>query len=97
LTVKKNAHLNFYNSYSTYDLGIADTQPSSYGYFQLTGEVQEETLYDLIYYPGSGQIIQVVRRSPVTSRLSNLQRHLLSTKDKVSEVVEPATPNFIYP
>ena len=88
--------MNFHHSYFTYDLGITDTQQSSYGCFQLTGEVEEETLYDLVYYPDSGQIIQVVTRSLVPSRISNLQQLLLSTKDKVSEVVEAATPNFIY-
>jgi len=88
--------MNFHHSFSTYELGIDSSQQSSYGCFQLTGEVEEETLYDLVYYPDSGQIIQMVSRSQVPSNVRNLHRLLLSTKEIVTEVVDAATPNFIH-
>jgi hypothetical protein len=88
--------VNFHHSFSTYELGIDSSQGSAYGCFQLTGLAEEEMLYDLVCYPDSGQIIQMVSRSQVPSRIRNLHRLLLSTREIVTEVVDVATPNFIH-
>ena len=88
--------MNFHHSFSTYELGIDSSQQSAYGCFQLTGEAEEETLYDLVHYLDSGQIIQMVSRSLVPSHVRNLRRLLLSTREIVIDVVDAATPNFIY-
>jgi hypothetical protein len=88
--------MNFHHSFSTYELGIDSSQQSTYGCFQLTGEVEVETLYDVVYYPDSGQVIQMVSRSLVPSHVRNLRRLLLSTREIVIDVVDAATPNFIY-
>lgn len=77
-------------------MSIPRSRRLSTGCIQLIEEAAEESLYDLVYYPDSGQIIQMHSRSFVPNQLSNLQRLLLSTKEAVIDVVDAATPNFIY-